>query len=117
MSLFLMKWALTALVVWLGDVMLPDVFYPNVVYIVITSLVLVLVGYVMERIMLHRGTLWITTIADWAVSAGLIYLSQFVFAGAQASTVGALLTGGLIGISEYFMHRHQIRKAIAARYR
>jgi len=110
MFMLLLKFLLVPALVGLADIMMADLFFPTVWAIVLTGLALAAVGLLMESAMLRRGTLWLTTIADWAVSAAGLYVAQFVFDGAYVSIVAALLAGGLLAIPEYFTHRAAIER-------
>ncbi|WP_199614510.1 DUF2512 family protein [Paenibacillus alkalitolerans] len=116
MIVLLMKLVATPLVLWLADWMLADVYYPTLTSSLSTGLTLAIIGYGTEWLMLRRGTLWLTTIVDWAVTAAIVYVSQFMFPGTFVTVMGALLTGGVMAIAEYFMHRYAIdRGALATR--
>ncbi|HZG56343.1 hypothetical protein [Paenibacillus sp.] len=112
----LLKFLLVPALVGLADVMLADLFFPSVWSMIIVGLALAAVGLLVESAMLRRGTLWLTTVADWALSAAGLYVAQFVFQGAYVSVVAALLAGGLIAIPEYFAHRAAIERASRWRY-
>jgi hypothetical protein len=116
MIMLLLKIIICPIVLFLADLMMVDVFFPSTWAIIWTGLALALLGLAMEAFMLRRGTLWLTTVADWAVGAAIVFLSPYVFAGGFVSIVGALLTGGLLAIPEYFMHRYAIASATRARY-
>lgn len=105
MKFFLLKLVLCPLGVFLGDLMLTDVAFPSLALVIIVGVALAVVGRLLEAIMLRPGTLWLSTVADWAASAAIVYISQFLIAGAYVSVVGALLTGGIIAIFEYVLHR------------
>lgn len=116
MFALMMKLILTPIGLWLCDQMLGDVNYPYATTVVVAGLLLAVVGYAVEWLMLRRGTLWLTTVADWGLSAAFIYASQFVITGAYVSVTGALLSGGILAIVEYFLHRYEIsRGALATR--
>ncbi|TLS50197.1 hypothetical protein FE782_21245 [Paenibacillus antri] len=110
MFMLLIKFLLVPALVGLADVMMADLFFPTAWSIVLIGLALAAVGLFMESAMLRRGTLWLTTAADWAVAAAGIYLAQYLFEGAYVSAVAALLAGGLIAIPEYFAHRSAIER-------
>ncbi len=110
MFMLLLKFLLVPALVGLADIMMVDLFFPTAWSVIVTGLVLAAVGLAMESAMLRRGTLWLTTVADWAVSAAGIYLAQYVFEGAYVSLVAALLAGGLLAIPEYFAHRSAIER-------
>jgi hypothetical protein len=116
MVMLLLKLLIVPIVLFLADVMMVDVLFPSTWAIIGTGIALALLGLMMEALMLRRGTLWLTTVADWAVGAAVVYSSQFIFAGGFVSVVGALLTGGLLAIPEYFMHRNAIAHLTRARY-
>lgn len=107
----LLKFILVPALVGLADMMLADLNFPSVWSVVATGLALAAVGLLMESVMLRRGTLWITTAADWGVSAAGLYLAQYVFSGAYVSVTAALLAGGLLALPEYFAHRAAIADA------
>jgi hypothetical protein len=115
MVVLLLKFLLTPIVLFLADLMMVDVFYPSTWAITLTGVTLAFLGLLTEMVMLRRGTLWLTTVGDWALSAVVVYVSQFIFAGSYVSVVGALLAGGLLAIPEYFMHRNAIANATRSR--
>lgn len=114
--MLLLKIVLLPIVVGLADLMTADIFFPSAWSIAITGIVLAIIGWMMEALILRRGTLWLTTVVDWGVAAAGIYLAQYIFNGAYASVVGSLLAGGLIAIVEYFAHRSAIRRMAGARH-
>ncbi len=63
-----------------------------------------LVGVLMEYLLLRKGTLWISTILDFAVSVLILYSIANLFAGTTITFTGAVLTGILLGVIEYFTH-------------
>lgn len=105
MKFFLIKLVVCPLGVFLADLMLQDVVFPSLASVIATGVVLAIAGQLMEAVMLRPGTLWLSTIADWAAASLIVYLSQFVIAGAFVSVVGALLAGGILALFEYVQHR------------
>ncbi|MCI3922379.1 hypothetical protein MO973_19290 [Paenibacillus sp. TRM 82003] len=114
--MFLLKLVLMPLVLVLADLMMIDVFFPSLWSAIAVGAAIAVLGYVVEWAMLRRGTLWLTTVADWALASAVVYLAPYVFPGAYVSLVGALLAGGLAAIPEYFMHRAIIGRRWRARY-
>lgn len=114
--MFLLKLVLMPLVVVLADLMMVDVFLPTVWSAVFAGAAIAVLGYIVEWAMLRRGTLWLTTVADWAMASAVLYLASFVFDGAYVSLVGALLAGGLAAIPEYFIHRSILERMWRSRY-
>jgi hypothetical protein len=115
MVMLLIKLIVCPLLVGLADLMMADVFFPSTLSVVLIGVVLAVIGTAMEFIMLRPGTLWLTTIADGAATAGIVYVSQFLIAGAYVSVVAALLTGGLFALAEYYMHRAALARMRYAR--
>ena len=62
------------------------------------------VGYLMERAMLNEDTIWLTTIADFAVSSAMVYFGALFFLNSYVTFWGALLTGALLAVTEIFQH-------------
>ncbi|OYD08253.1 DUF2512 family protein [Paludifilum halophilum] len=96
-------------VVLLSTAMFADVYYPYIYQPIIVGLVLAVVGHMMELLLLKRGTFWLSNIMDFIAATAIVYFSAFFFAGAQMTVIGALLTGFLLTVAEYFQHLWLIR--------
>lgn len=88
--------------------------FPNVDYAewhqpVALGLILAVLGVLMEYLILKKGTLWLSTLADFAVSALVIYYVSNVFDGAVVTFFGSLLAAALLAVAEHFLHRWLIR--------
>jgi len=108
--MLLLKMVLCSAVIGLANGMLTDVEIGSWLSVALIGVSIAAIGALVERMMLRRGTLWLTTAADLGLAAAVVYLSQFVLADVGASVVGALLTGGLVAILEYFAHRSAIAR-------
>lgn len=94
-----------ALAAWL----LPNVRYDAYYMPILVGAILAVVGMLMEYTLLRDGMLWVSTFADVAVAALIIYFVSNMFAGADVSFFGAVLASLLIGVLEFFTHRWLIR--------
>lgn len=94
-----------ALSAWLFTGMEFAVWYQPVV----VGLIWAAVGLLIDFLSLRRGTLWLTLLLDFVVAVPLVYLVTLFFEGALVSFLGALETGMLLVIIEYFVHSYLIR--------
>ncbi len=98
------------LIIYISHMLFNDINYSNTYQAVITGLVVAIIGHMSEVFMLRKGTLWINTFADLALSFIIIYLSQFFLTGSYITTAGAAITALLIAISEHFEHIYLIKE-------
>ncbi|MDC3413437.1 YndM family protein [Aquibacillus sp. 3ASR75-11] len=71
---------------------------------IILGVILAVVGYVMEVFLLKEGTIWVSTMLDFAVSVLLVYYVAIAFQNTVVTFWGAVLTAVLLSISEIFQH-------------
>lgn len=89
--------------------------FPNVIFGVwyqpiIVGLVLAAAGTMMEyMILLKRGTLWMSTLLDFAAAVIIVYYISNMFTGALVTFFGAVLTAIIVGLTEHFTHIWLIR--------
>jgi uncharacterized membrane protein YvlD (DUF360 family) len=110
----LLKILIAAVIVLVSDFLIANVFYPSFYQPILVGIVLAAVGYMMEKALLRRGTVWVTTGLDIVASAILLYISVYFFPGSRITLDGALLTALFLGIAEYFYHHWLIRGERAA---
>jgi uncharacterized membrane protein YvlD (DUF360 family) len=73
------------------------------------GIILAAIGTLMEYFILREGTLWVSVIMDFVVSAVVLYYVTNMLEGATM-TLGAAVTISLVlGVIEYFVHRGLIR--------
>ncbi|MFD0869379.1 Protein of uncharacterised function (DUF2512) [Chlamydia abortus] len=87
----------------------PNVDYGAYYQAIIVGLILAVVGVLMEYLLLKRGTLWTSTLMDFIASVIIVYFVSNMFAGASVTFWGAVLTGLLLAVIEYFTHLWLIR--------
>lgn len=104
MASLLMKIIACPLGLVVASWLFPNVEFGAFYQIVVVGLILALAGVIMEYLLLRKGTLWISTILDFAVSVLILYSIANLFAGTAISFTGAVLTGILLGFIEYFTH-------------
>jgi len=88
---------------------LPNVEYPAIYQTILVGFVLAAGAHLMEIFILRRGTLWISTIADFFVATLIVYYSQYFIQGAFITWTGAALTALLISLGEVVVHLFLIR--------
>ncbi|UOQ94316.1 YndM family protein [Halobacillus shinanisalinarum] len=115
MTSLLVKIVTLPIVLILAMYFLESVNYGSIWQPIMVAIVLTAIGIVMEYMLLKdEGSLWKSTILDFITSFIIIWGFSNIFAGAEVTFVGALLTSLVIGISEYLLHKHLIstRKAV-----
>ncbi|MGD8189908.1 DUF2512 family protein [Brevibacillus ginsengisoli] len=101
---FIMKVILVPVLLVLSDYVFPNLNYGNLTQAVLTGLVIAVIGQLMEVMLLHKGTVFTSTVLDFFVSFLVIYLSQFVLAGTRITLVGAFMAALVIGVVEHVEH-------------
>ena len=92
-------------VIFLADVISPAVNYSSGWHIISTGLFMAILGYMMDALLLMNIGSEVEAVIDTTAAVIVVYLSQ-VFSGETVVTFfGALLGGGLLGLSEYITHR------------
>lgn len=109
MNSFLLKVIASPIAVILSGWLFPNVYYQNYYQAMVVGFIIAAVGVAMEYILLKKGTLWMSTIADFAVSVLMVYIISNMFEGAEVTFFGAILTGAILAIIEYFVHLWLIR--------
>lgn len=98
------------LILFLASSLFPRlIHYASFSQALITGLIIGAVGYLMELLILKRGTAWTSTLADFAAAAIVIYASQYFFPGAYITLIGAIITALLLGVVEHILHRSLIK--------
>lgn len=105
----IVKLIISPLVVVLADALFPEVNFASLYQSVGVGFALAVVGYLLERAMLHPGTLWMTTGADFIIGFVVVYGSLFFLPTAQISAIGAGFVAIFFGVAEYLQHRWLIK--------
>ncbi len=118
MTSFIMKLIMCPLLVILSAWLFPGIEFSNYAQAIVVGVILAVVGTVMEYMLLRRGTLWISNIADFIASFVIVYFISNLFNGADVTFLGALMTALLLGIAEHFTHlwlinNHKVKKEAA----
>lgn len=108
MTSFILKLIMNPVALWLSALMFDGLFFGDWTQPVILGAVLAAVGIALELLFLKRGTLWISTVLDWAAVTLTVYYITPMFTGAAATFMASLLTGLLFTFVEYFLHRYLI---------
>lgn len=102
---FIMKIILMPVVVALSDYFLANVNYGSLYQAVMVGIIIAVIGQLMEVMLLRRGTVWTSTVLDFAAAYAVVYFSQYFFPGSSVTLVGAFMVAVVIGLTEYLMHR------------
>lgn len=89
--------------------LLPNVDYTSYYQPIVIGFILAGVGVLMEYLLLREGTLWTSTMLDFAASVLIVYFVSKLMPGAAVTWIGAILTGALLAVLEYFTHLWLIR--------
>jgi uncharacterized membrane protein YvlD (DUF360 family) len=109
MTSFLLKIIVCPLGVILAAYALSGVQYAAYYQPILVGIALAVVGVIMEYVLLHRGTLWVSTLLDFIVTAIVVYYASNSMAGAYVTFMGAVWTSVLLTVVEYFLHLWLIR--------
>lgn len=101
----IVKLIVTPLVVVLADALFPEVNFASLYQSMGVGFALAVIGFFLERAMLHPGTLWMTTGADFIVGFLVVYGSVFFLPTAQITAIGAGFVAIFYGVAEYVQHR------------
>lgn len=95
-------------------ILLSWLLFPNVDFSawyqpVILGVIAALIGYGMEVLMLRENTMTLSTIADFIVSAALVYFGSKFFVDTYVTVFGALLTAAVLAVTEIIQHYWLLR--------
>ncbi|WP_236838930.1 DUF2512 family protein [Caldalkalibacillus salinus] len=105
MSGIVLKLIATPIVVYIAGMIFPNVTFNSLWQPIILGVILALVGRMMEKLILSQRTTTLSLILDFASSVLLVYIISLLLIGARVTFFGAILTGLLLGVAEYFQHR------------
>lgn len=108
MTSFILKLFLNPVALWLSAVLFDGLEFGNWKQPIALGVVIAAVGITLELLFLKRGTLWISTVLDWAAITLVVYYFTPMFDGAVVNFTGSLLTGLLFTFAEYYLHRYLI---------
>lgn len=109
MTSFLLKVITIPLILILSDGFSDRIEFAGVGQAITFGIILAAIGTLMEYFLLRKGTLWLSVIMDFVVSAIVLYYVTNMLEGA-AITLGAALTVSLIlGVIEFFVHLGLLR--------
>lgn len=109
MTGFIMKIILLPLVVAICSGIFGNVDYVSWYQPIVIGVVLAIIGQIMEAIMLNRRTTVMMDIADFIVSALVVYFVSQFLNGAYVTFWGAILTALVITLIEIPVHRWLVR--------
>lgn len=109
MTGFIMKIILLPLVVAICSGIFGNVDYVSWYQPIVIGVVLAIIGQIMEAIMLNRRTTVMMDIADFIVSALVVYFVSQFLDGAYVTFWGAILTALVITLIEIPVHRWLVR--------
>lgn len=104
MTSLLMKIIICPLSLIVAAWIFPNVQFGAFYQAVIVGLILAAAGVLMEYMFLREGTLWISTLMDFAASTLILFFVANLFAGTTITFFGAVLTSLLLAVVEYFTH-------------
>jgi len=99
----------------LASLLFPNVDFAGVHQPIILGIIAALVGYAMEVLILREDTMTLSTFADFIVSAALVYFGSKFFTGAYVTLFGALLTAGILAVTELIQHYWLLKSGKAGR--
>jgi hypothetical protein len=102
---FLAKLIICPVVVVVSSLVFSErIHYNSIFHPVITGLVLAVLTHAIETYFLKPGRVLIIATTDFISSSLAVYLLSLVFAGSRVIFSGAVLTGILLALTEYFEH-------------
>ena len=91
-------------VVFFATQFMRDVFYSSDFAPIATGIVFGLSSYLLDNLLLGRGTFLMSTALDLFAAATVVYLSQYFFPGSAITLYGALVTGLILALTEIPQH-------------
>lgn len=104
MTGLVVKLIVCPLTIFLSDALFPQVYYPFVYQPILIGIIVAIVAYALEVMILKRGTLWISTFADFIGAAVIVYFVTLLLPGATITVTGALLTALVLALTEHIQH-------------
>ena len=109
MRSLLLKVIVSPIAVIVSSWICPNVDYANIWQAILVGLIIAVVGTAMEYLLLRRGTLWISTLADFVAALLVVFFVSNAFNGAEVTFWGAVLVSAIIAAAEVFTHSWLIR--------
>jgi hypothetical protein len=106
---FLIKLVVCPLAIILSAYLFPNVNYATLFDPIIVGIILAGAGNMLEYAFLNEETLWLSTGIDFVASVLLVYFISLFFVDSRVTFFGAILTGLILAIAEYFTHLWLIR--------
>ncbi|MCX7923477.1 MAG: YndM family protein [Clostridia bacterium] len=110
---FLLKLLLLPGVIFLADSLSPAINYATGWQVISVGVFLAIVSYMMDALLLRNVGSGVSAVIDFVTAAVVIYLSQFVLAGAYATFLGTLFAAAFLALSEYLTHRLIVSEKLA----
>ncbi len=104
MTGLVMKLLICPTVVFLSGIIFREVYFPTFHAPLLIGLILAAAAHTMEIWTLKPGTLWISTIIDFAAASVIVYLLAWILPGATVTLLGAIYTAFLLALTEYGQH-------------
>lgn len=101
----LIKLIVSAALLILSDLLFAEIYFASFYQVIVIGILLAIVGHTTELFILRRGTLWISTVVDFAVTTLMVYIASQLLPGVRITFIGALYAASFIAIAEYFVHR------------
>ncbi|UOE96098.1 MULTISPECIES: DUF2512 family protein [Bacillaceae] len=102
----------------LSSFIFPQVYYANLFQPIVVGLLLAVSAHIIELFILKKGTLWISTVADFvAITILTFFLSLILFPTSYVMLSGAMLTALVLSITEVLQHLWLIQSGRAIKPR
>lgn len=100
----ILKLLLSPTVIFLSSIFFREVFFSTVHPPLFMGLTFAAVAHTMEMRMLKPGSVWISTLMDFAAAFVIIYLLAAILPGTVINLFGALYIAFLLSLTEYGQH-------------
>jgi len=116
MTGLLIKLLICPAIIFLSDILFKEVYFPSFYGYLFIGMILAATAHLLEVFILKPGTLWRSTLIDFAAAFALVYMLSAILPGVSVSMLGAVNTALLFLFSEYALHlwliwRNKTRKA------
>ncbi|MGE5372812.1 MAG: hypothetical protein ACM3QZ_12555 [Solirubrobacterales bacterium] len=116
MTGLLVKLLLFPAIVYFSDVLLPGIRFINPVYAIGTGLTLAILAHAFEVVVLQRGTLWVSTAADFLTALAVLFGAGVLLPNTVVTLGSAAVAAAVLSAAELAVHSLLIEGGMTAKH-
>ncbi|TCP29781.1 uncharacterized protein DUF2512 [Scopulibacillus darangshiensis] len=105
MTNLILKIVVTPVIILIADMFSNNQINYGAIYEgIVIGVIIGIVNCAVEMLMLRKGTVWMTTVADFVISLCIVFFGSRLYNDAFVGGQGALVLGVVIAAFEYTLH-------------